>query len=151
MEQQAEETAREVIDNRDVQADFDDLGDDGDEDEEDTPGPMRVYPKAVFARIKEELGAQFTGEQWMMERLKEHKWWLRADFADTVCEKLEIEYGEPAYYRDIHVWLPDLRWGVEFMPVCGTCQNPAKRAHGFQPNHYGRKIITWDTHYFIYG
>ena len=157
MEEEAEQRAREVIDNRDVQADFDDPDPDdggprpdGDEDEEEeTPGPMRTYLKAVFTRIKEELGQDFTGEQWMVERLREHSWRLRAEFASTVCEKLEIEYGEAAYYRDIRVWLPDVRWGPEFMPVCGTCHNPASRAHGFQPNHYGRKIISEDSHYFI--
>lgn len=152
-----DEGARGAIDNRDVQADFDDPDPDdngprtgGDKDDDEaTPGPMRTYLKAVYARIKEELGDKFTGEQWLIERLKEHSWWLRAEFAEKVCEKLEIPYGEPAYYRNIHVWLPDLRWGVEAMPVCGQCCQPATRAYGFQPNHYGRKIIAWDTHYFI--
>ena len=63
-----------------------------------------------------------------------------------MCAKLNIPYGQPAYYRSIYVWAPDERWGV--MPTCGCCGHKALRAHAWM-THPGRKVITMDSFYYV--
>jgi len=71
----------------------------------------------------------------------------------SVCAKLGLEYGEPAYYHDIFVWLPDERWGAEAMPPCIECESAQRvAAHAFQTGahgHYGRRICGLKDHNFI--
>lgn len=66
--------------------------------------------------------------------------------------RLGLAYGEPSYYRDIYVWLPDIRWGEEAMPVCINCDSAkAVSPHAFQTGkhgHCGRRICALSTHYF---
>ena len=51
---------------------------------------------------------------WLRELREDYDWWLPAKTcARRICRKLGLTYGEPSYYRDIHVWLPDERWGHE--------------------------------------
>jgi hypothetical protein len=59
--------------------------------------------------------------KWLLELLNEEgsDWWLRAFCAQYVCQRLDIAHGEPGYYVDIYVWLPDVRWGVSV--PCVTC------------------------------
>ena len=78
------------------------------------------------------------------------EWWLRAARAHSICKKLGLEYGEPAYYRDILVWLPDERWGAEAMPPSVHCDSAAQvGVHGFRDDHFGRRICGLESHYFI--
>ena len=47
---------------------------------------------------------------------------------------------EPAYIRDVYVWLPDVRWGSDSMPCCPTCETAAHVGnHGFQSKHLARR------------
>ena len=75
--------------------------------------------------------AATLGDQWLLALLKAPgaDWWLRAGVAQSVCRKLGIEYGEPSYYRDIYVWLPDVRWGDEAMPPCVECHSAEENAN----------------------
>ena len=68
--------------------------------------------------------------------LKKNEWWLRANCAKEVCAKLGISCGESSYYRDIYVWLPDIRWNT--MPPCVECgSNERVGPHAFRGNHDG--------------
>ena len=67
-----------------------------------------------------------------------------------MCRKLEILFTEDAYYRDVEVWLPEIRFGLECMPKCPTCKSNAKVSfHAYRENHFGRKIISLNTCYYI--
>ena len=77
-------------------------------------------------------------------------WWLRAGQARLVCKKLGLLYDEPAYYRDIHVWLPDVCWGIEAMPLCVICKTAEEVSpHDFQTIHFGRRVCALTTNDFI--
>ena len=62
---------------------------------------------------------------------------------------LKISCAEPSYYHDVYVWLPDVRWGQAAMPICPGCKS-ARRvgAHCWRDNHFGRRVVDLDTHYF---
>jgi hypothetical protein len=54
----------------------------------------------------------------LLSILTKNEWWLHRSQAKLICEKLALEFDEPAYYRNIFVWLPDVRWGAEAFPFC---------------------------------
>ena len=79
----------------------------------------------------------------------ENEWWLRALQAPKICAIVGLEFTELAYYRDIYVWLPDVRWGLEAMPPCPICKTSERVGfHCWRNNHPGRRICAMDTHYF---
>lgn len=148
----------------DVEADGDDDDDDdGNDDNDGNDGSgsasdesiMGSYLKAVFDRLHSEtIGVASRNAfeaKWLLGMLKEEgvDWWLLAGRARAVCAKLGLVYGEPAYYRNIKVWLPDEQWGPEAMPPCVQCESAAKvGVHGFQSAHFGRRICHLTCHYF---
>ena len=72
--------------------------------------------------------------------------------AREVCEKRGIHYGEPEYYVDIVVWLPDVRWGV--MPPCVTCGSADHvQKWSWQdsrhPSACGRRFVSQRRHRFV--
>jgi hypothetical protein len=81
--------------------------------------------------------------------LNDNDWWLRAVHAEQVCKLVDVLYcDEPAYYRDIYVWLPDVRWGEN--PFCPECNsNTSVAAHCWRTDDdIGRRICHITTHYF---
>lgn len=137
----------------DVEAELDD--DEQLQDADAAGGVMATYLKAVFERLHSEVSGIASratlGDQWLLALLKAPgaDWWLRAGVAKSVCRRPGIEYGEPSYYRDIYVWLPDVRWGDEAMPPCVECESAEEVGpHGFQTKHFGRRIVGLKTHYF---
>jgi hypothetical protein len=59
-------------------------------------------------------------------------------------------YGKPSYYRDIHVWLPDVRWGSEAMLPCVVCKSAEDVSpYDFSTNHFGCQVCALTTNYFI--
>lgn len=133
----------------DVEAELDD-----DEQLDDAEGGvMATYLQAVFERLHSEVSGDTSRSalehKWLLELLKAPgaDWWLRAGLAEAICERLGIEFGEPSYYRDIYVWLPDVRWGE--LPPCVECHSAAEVGpHAFRENHFGRRICGLNTHYF---
>ena len=135
------------------------LDDEEDEDEAEydcVSSVMGTYLKTVFDRLRTETTGEASRnsleQKWLLNMLKEQgaNWWLSAARAKSICKKLGLEYGEPAYYRDIFVWLPDERWGAEAMPPCVKCGCAAEvGVHGYQTTHYGRRICGLKNHYFI--
>ena len=68
---------------------------------------------------------------WVKGRLSE---------AETRSAGLLLVDFEPAYIRDVYVWLPDVRWGRDSMPCCPTCETAAHVGnHGFQSKHHARR------------
>ena len=137
----------------DVQADLDEDDQLGDAAAE--PGVMGEYLKAVFDRLHSEVcGAASRSPlepKWLVALLNAPgaDWWLRAGQAHHVCGKLGLEFHEPSYYRDVNVWLPDVRWGQEAMPPCVECESAEEVGPlGFRDNHFARRICALKTHYF---
>ena len=119
-------------------------------------GVMGVYLKAVFDRLREETSEKSQGcaaacqDRWLLKHLKQWNWKISGKHAKFMCDRLGLEYSEPAYYRSIHVWLPDLRWGRIAMPPCVNCKDSSQvESKGYQSNHCGRRVYSMDTHYFI--
>jgi len=111
------------------------------------PGVQQVFLQATQKRLKEEVGGRATPLH--KPFLDEHDWWLRAVHADKICGWLGIKCLEPSYYRDVYVWLPDVRWGREAMPFCFGCRSNARvSSHCWRGNHHGRRVVALDTHYF---
>jgi hypothetical protein len=122
---------------------------DDDEQLEDAavgPGVMQTYLKAMKDLLKNEV-ASHGANSWLLSLLEENEWWVRAVHAPKVCKKLGIPCTEPTYYRDVYVWLPDVRWGE--MPFCPNCESNARvTSHCWRDNHDGRRICTINTNYF---
>ena len=131
-----------------------DAGEDDDDDGEDIfddlepNGTVQNYLQHVFERLKEETkqNTLVIVDRWLMKLLCENDWLIPSARAEFVCSKLGIEYDEPAYYRDVYVWLPDIRFKED--PRCPQCERPAC-VHGWQTQHFGRIIITLYGHYYI--
>jgi hypothetical protein len=117
-------------------------------DAADGCGLQQEYLQAVHARLKDEVGNRVL--PLLLGLLKENDFWLRAVHAPKICGVLEIELLELSYYRDIYVWLPDVRWGQEAMPPCPNClSSQLVGAHGWRDNYFGRRITGLVTHYFV--
>ncbi len=86
---------------------------------------MAIFLEAVHQQLREKVRGRAAKEQWLLIMLKAPgaDWWIRAGQARLVCMKLGLFYGKPSYYRHIHVWLPDVRWGSEAMPPCVACKS----------------------------
>ena len=131
--------------NPDIHAELDD-----DEQPEDTtlgPGLMQSYLRAVQDRLKKEVANSI--DPTLMSLIKENDWWLHSSNALQICNLLGLTFSEKSYYRDIYVWLPEVRWGEEGMPSCPHCRSNSNVApHCWRENHAGRRICNLDEHYF---
>ncbi|KAI2504217.1 hypothetical protein MHU86_10240 [Fragilaria crotonensis] len=83
-----------------------------------------------------------AGEKWLQQHLDANNWWILNVKAKWLCNKLAVVFDEPAYYRDIYIWLPEQRWGNVAWPPCPSCSQQDVAAHGFQSNHYGRRVVS---------
>ncbi len=129
------------------------LDDDRDFDIIDTTnGTMAIFLMAVHRELREQVRGRAITEPWLLDMLKAPgaDWWLRAGQARVVCKKLNLPNDEPAYYRYIYVWLPDVRWVSEAMPPCVVCKTAEEVSpHDFQASHFGRRVYALTTNYFI--
>ena len=68
---------------------------------DDTSSVMGEYLKAVYARLQSETTGSASRnaleEPWLLNKLRAEgaDWWLRGACAQSVCNKLDVEYGEP--------------------------------------------------------
>ena len=117
---------------------------------------MGQYLKAVHNRMQAETTSTperlnldcIVGDKWLLRRLRDSNWWLRASSARSVCLKLGLEFGEESYYRDIRIWLPDEEFGIK--PPCVDCgQSDQVSSHCFRDNHFGRRITHLTENYFV--
>lgn len=136
--------------------DYDEEEERGKNDSDDPPvegnGVMQEYLKAVKERLQIELSGNEL-DAWLMDILKKNDWWLRTSYASKIRKKLCLPNHYDAYYRDIFVWLPDIRWNdpaKTFMPPCPHCKcNTRVGAHGFRGNHHARLVVNLNTTYYI--
>lgn len=136
-------------------------GDYGAEDFCEDEPVMLLYRMAVQKRLQAELVTQGKNvlpsleRKWLIEYLKTHNWTIHDYDAEYICKMLNqklkvIIFQEKWYYRTIHIWLPDVRWGKGCTPVCPRCDtNTNVSFHCWRDNHFGRKIVSLDTNYFI--
>jgi hypothetical protein len=127
--------------------------DDADADTLDAPetSVINIYRRAIQARLKFEVLEDTRNEEmWLTEILNQNDWWIRHQQAESLCKKLDILFEEIAYYRDIYVWLPEKRWGPVAWPPCPSCLQQNKiGAHGWQKNHYARRVATMNSNYWV--
>jgi hypothetical protein len=122
---------------------------------DDDTGIMKEYMRAIMKRYQTEDSPSFqrdepNGHIWLKEFLKDHGYWIRAECARLICGKLCIKCHEQAYYRDIRVWFPDVEGGLTCMPTCPTCKSSSNvRKHGYPSDHPGRRVTSFNTHYYI--
>ena len=111
---------------------------------------MGEYAKAVQLRLQEEVKPTTTCQLYLLLMLKNDDWILPACHAKKICDLLKLPFHEPSYYRDVVIWLPDVRWGAQAMPYCPNCRSNTKvGVHGWRDNHVGRRITTMTSNYFI--
>lgn len=110
---------------------------------------MQVYLKAVQGQLRKEVNNAVV-HKWLLAELKERSFILRAERAEVVCKKLGVEFTEIDYYRDIHVWLPDVEHGMEAMPPCPHCRTGNHvGAHGWRDDHYARRVVDINSTFYI--
>jgi hypothetical protein len=149
-----------VIDLADVEPDFD--------DNPDNPGGGNItagtigtgYMAQLMKKIQVQLGKELSSKAdtarvgiELLSHLKTNNFWIRAE----TLSKFAILLGEPPvtgvncfYLRDIKVWLPDTQFGKESMPCCISCgSNHNVDPHGWPGHHPARRIITFNTTYFL--
>ena len=108
--------------------------------------------------------------KWLLGHLRENEWWLKACKARWVLKQLGKWLGQDssnsvndfkatleqlhegfvgAYFRDIFVWLPDVRWDST-MPACPECESSkCVVPHSWCYDSLARRVQLLDTHYFI--
>ena len=93
---------------------------------EGTDSVMKMYARHVHERLRAELSSNGSAtDNWLVQKLKDNGWWLRAADARDVMLRLSansnpVDWATPFYIRDIFVWLPDVRWGET--PICPNCK-----------------------------
>ena len=129
---------------------------DSDEAPSDGGGVQQKYVEAIQKRIQEEVHTDFEGEKWLLQLLNDNDWWVRKVHAQKIINKLRLkslksEYK--AYFRDVYVWLPDVRWKdimKRSMPCCPNCKrNSSVGAHAFRDNHFGRVVVNLTESYYV--
>jgi len=136
--------------------DYDEEEERGKSDSDDPPvegnSVMQEYLKAVKERLQIELGGNEL-DAWLLDILKKNDWWIRTSYVSKIRKKLHLPNHYDAYYRDVFVWLPDIRWndpGNTFMPPCPHCKcNTRVGAHCFRDNHHARLVVNLNTTYYI--
>lgn len=140
--------ANGTIDLTDIDADFDGNDKSG-------SGYMFEFLKRVQERLLAELkkdGVAQIQQKYLKSHLDDNNYWIRAESIPKLASKLNypVEGVNRYYLKDIKVWLPDTQFGIENIPCCISCgKNHDVVPHSFQTNHPARRIITFDTYYFL--
>lgn len=139
--------------------DYDEREEEGKNDsDESSPiesiGAQQSYVRAIHKRLQEEVNSKdLKGEPWLLSLLKKNDWWIRRVHASTIVKKLHLNKEYDAYYRDVYVWLPDVRYkDVEdtYMPSCPNCKcNKHVGAHAFRDNHFARIVVNLKETYYV--
>jgi hypothetical protein len=103
---------------------------------------MKIYSRAILERLRVELSTRSATDNWLLRKLKDGAWWLRAKDASDAMAQLggdPARWPEPFYLRDIYVHLPEVRWDEK--PTCPTCEcNSDVHAHDFRMDHPTRRV-----------
>ena len=127
----------------------DELEGDDDDDDEGTSSkvesPMTEYARGILKRLRLELKDGFDDKndsRWLLKELKANGWWIYAAHARSTMEQLSAssdptKWPDPFYYRDIFVFLPDVRWPDEQIR-CPRCKSSRTGLHDYQLGHPSR-------------
>ena len=113
---------------------------------------MRTYLAAVRAQLILETKQLPASRGWLLRMLEVDDWWLRASHAHAICALLKLKSpAEKFYYRDVYIWLPEVRWKGEGMPACPNCKcNSNVQRHGqADVKDFGRRVTAEHTHYYV--
>lgn len=112
-------------------------------------GVQQEYVKAVQLRLGDEVREDNKStDLYLLEHLKDNDWRIRKEHAPKFSRKLGLSETNSAYYRDVYVWLPDIRW-PGCMPCCPTClSNDQVGNNGFHTNHFGQLIVGLKENYY---
>jgi hypothetical protein len=133
-------------------------------DDDNAPGVQQQYVAAIQKQVQKEVSKdnKNINNQWLVQHLRQNDWWIRKEQYlwfirkyNKTREKEEDKLNEEhkAYYRDVVVWLPHVRWQTadkKYMPYCPNCKSNVRVGpHCFRDNHAGRVIVgltsTYDT------
>ena len=120
-------------------------------------GVQREYVKAIQQRLQYEVkDNDKLVDSWLLNLLDENDWWVRKCHVPKVLKKLKMNAHPLAYYRDVYVWLPDVRnWkstGGTCMPSCPNCKSSERVGpHAFRDNHFGRVVVDLTETYYVLG
>lgn len=114
----------------------------------------RLLPRILCQIESEEKANPPFHEKWLVEYLKQHGFWLRSEALPFVASRLRFILTDNEVYclRDVRVWMADLEFGLlHGTPACPTCGRGSKniRVNCYPKNHPGRRIFTFDTHYWL--
>ena len=115
-------------------------------------GVQQQFVCRVQRRIQYEVSKKFPAlnDPWLRKHLDKNDWKIRSEEAPLIAQKLSIQATNKAYYRDVHVWLPDVMWGLDFMPSCPNCKtNKDVAIHGFLENHFGRVVVGLEENFHV--
>ena len=66
-----------------------------------------------------------------------------------MAKELDLPVEHVAYYPDVHFFIPDARWGLQYMPSCPRCAtNKDVGPHAFQHHHFGRLVVGLHENYY---
>ena len=135
---------------------------DGDESSDDNPiqdetavkGYQKEFLEALQQRLRDELGGNlpaFEADYWLLRFLESNNWWIVRSNLVAIRKRLGLtSFCEPAYLKEVFVWLPDYRWKLPSIP-CACCRGTNTRSHGFQSNHVARRVVGLKENYYILG
>jgi hypothetical protein len=115
-------------------------------------GPMKEYIAKIQKQLRKESSSELPAfsKKWLHEFFDEEDYWIPKARAKWMCHKLNIQYEECLYYRNVFVWLPKLQGGQACMPSCVSCKNNANvSVHGYTLNHPACYVVGVSTHYYI--
>ena len=116
------------------------------DDDTGVESTMREYARDILKRLRLELKDDFDdkkdGSRWLLKELKANGWWIYAKHARSMMEQLSAssdptKWADPFYYRDIFVFIPDVRWPDEQMR-CPRCKSSRIGLHDYQLGHPSR-------------
>ena len=115
-------------------------------------GVQQQFVCRVQRRIQYEVSKKFPAlnDPWLRKHLDKNDWKIRSEEAPLIAQKLSIQATNKAYYRDVHVWLPDVMWGLDFMPSCPNCKtNKDVAIHGFRENRFRRVVVGLEENFHV--
>ena len=111
---------------------------------------MGLYLKGIQSQLKNETNTKKNEDEvdrWLVDYLTENQFWIRKAASSYVCKRLGIYHDIQGYYKDVHVWLPDIQF--KEMPPCPFCKSCISIGpHAYQEKTLARKIIGINTNYF---
>ncbi|KAL3770800.1 hypothetical protein ACHAWU_006359 [Discostella pseudostelligera] len=153
----ADSNRADIIQNLDYDDDDEKADDESGDSTVQPLGVQREYVKAIQQRLQYEIkDSDKLVENWLLNLLDGNDWWIRKCHVPKVLKKLKLNAHPLAYYRDIYVWLPDVRcWkttGGTCMPCCPSCKsNERVGPHAFRDNHFGRVVVDLTETYYVLG